>query len=45
MNQLSEQLKTLKLLGMSQVVSELLAQKHTPSLLSALPKMSDAEQT
>lgn len=45
MDQLSEQLKTLKLHGMSQVVPELLAQKHMPSLLSALPKMIEAEQT
>jgi len=30
---------------MAQVTPELLAQKHMPSLLSALPKMIEAEQT
>lgn len=45
MNHLNEQLKSLKLHGMAQVIPELLAQKHMPSLLSALPKMIEAEQT
>ena len=44
MNQLNEQLKTLKLHGMAQVTTELLSQKQIPSLLSALPKMIEAEQ-
>jgi len=44
MNQLNEQLKTLKLHGMAQVTTELLGQKQIPSLLSALPKMIEAEQ-
>ena len=44
MNQLNEQLKTLKLHGMAQVTTELLNQKQMPSLLSALPKMIEAEQ-
>ncbi|MDF1688540.1 MAG: IS21-like element helper ATPase IstB [Cycloclasticus sp.] len=45
MNQINEQLKALKLYGIAQVVNELLAQKQMPSLLSALPKMIEAEQT
>jgi len=45
MNHLNEQLKSLKLHGMAHVVTELLAQKQMPSLLSALPKMIEAEQT
>ena len=45
MNQVNEQLKALKLYGIAQVVNELLAQKQMPSLLSALPKMIEAEQT
>lgn len=44
MNQLTEQLKALKLHGMAQSVTELLAQKKLPSLLSALPSMIEAEQ-
>lgn len=44
MNQLIEQLSTQKLHGMAHVVTELLAQKQAPSLLSSLPKMIEAEQ-
>ena len=43
MNQINEQLKALKLYGMAAVVNELLAQNKIPSLLSALPKMIEAE--
>ncbi len=45
MNQLIEQLSGLKLHGMTQAVTELLSQKQVPSLLSALPKMIEAEQS
>jgi len=45
MNRLSEQLKALKLHGMAQVTTELLGQKKPPSLLSALPRLIEAEQT
>jgi len=45
MNALIEQLSTLKLHGMSQAVTELLASKKVPSLLESLPKMIEAEQT
>jgi len=44
MNQINEQLKALKLYGVAAVVNELLAQNKIPSLLSALPKMIEAEQ-
>jgi DNA replication protein DnaC len=43
MNALIEQLTSLKLHGMAQVASELLAAKQSPSLFSALPKLIDAE--
>jgi len=45
MNALIEQLSVLKLHGMSQAVTELLATKKIPGLLESLPKMIEAEQT
>lgn len=44
MNNLIEQLISLKLHGMAQVTTDLLADKKVPSLLVALPKMIEAEQ-
>lgn len=44
MNNLIEQLISLKLHGMAQVTTGLLADKKVPSLLIALPKMIEAEQ-
>ena len=44
MNGLIEQLSTLKLYGMAQVATELLTAKQSPSLLSALPKLIEAEK-
>lgn len=43
MNTLITQLQTLKLHGMAQMASELLAQKKSPSLSSSLQKLIDAE--
>jgi len=43
-NNLIEQLSSLKLHGMAQVTTNLLAEKQVPSLLVALPKMIEAEQ-
>jgi DNA replication protein DnaC len=44
MNVIIEQLKSLKLHGMALSTTELLAQKQSPSLLAALPKLIEAEQ-
>ncbi len=44
MNHLIEQLIALKLHGMAQVTTDLLADKKVPSLLTALPKMIEAER-
>jgi DNA replication protein DnaC len=44
MNHLIEQLISLKLHGMAQVTTDLLADKKMPSLLTALPKMIEAER-
>ena len=44
MNNLIEQLSSLKLHGMAQVTTNLLTAKQVPSLLVALPKMIEAEQ-
>ncbi len=44
MNHLIEQLISLKLHGMAQVTTDLLADKNVPSLLTALPKMIEAER-
>jgi len=44
MNNLIEQLISLKLHGMAQVTTDLLADKNVPSLLTALPKMIEAER-
>jgi len=44
MNNLIEQLISLKLQGMAQVTTDLLADKKVPSLLVALPKMIEAER-
>lgn len=43
MNALIEQLTALKLHGMAQVATGLLSAKQSPSLLSALPKLIEAE--
>lgn len=45
MNALVEQLTTLKLHGMAQVITELLAAKKLPSLTAALQQMIEAEVT
>jgi len=42
-NVLIEQLSQLKLHGMAQITAELLAEKKAPSLLTALPKLIEAE--
>jgi len=44
MNVIIEQLTDLKLYGMAQAASELLTAKQSPSLLTALPKLLDAEK-
>ena len=45
MNALTEQLTTLKLFGMAQTLTELLAMKKTPSLTAGLQQLIEAEST